>query len=449
MFLNLVSSLPPFLSSHLAHWRFMVAHWRCDVKTLEKEVEVMTTYYKGEDDLPAPANLVLNCLAFNAAYMVLISAAGFSESFQWFSLKYIVIPQIIGGMAYYVYKYTWAACLEAFSADVVLSWLHNFVLLVSVALLSWEINFVYFGVTSWLEGVLPAPLCAELRFPVHVMELYFERAQLVMMIFGTLLFVTLPYWKAGYEFNMKLADRKPTMGLGEMAMELIYFTVLWPQHFQFMIPLGVILQQLGCRFLVLHFLLAMLEFTFINQFLLLKFEPMHMLMHRVSPLYRMTHYEHHICKSIHPTCGGAGTWELFAQGGASFFSAIHFHSLPYVPFFMLYGGVSLIGHQMANSKYLVQWHTLHHIIEADIYAGNLPSKWDEKQSQDFRKFKKVLESASPMIKYTWLPDAMGGLCFLAVMTAFHYGLGWSIVNVWDQRLGGGAETLPGVTFSSL
>ena len=47
---------------------------------------------------------------------------------------------------------------------------------------------------------------------------------------------------------------------------------------------------------VVHYLLAAVEFTFINYFILLKFEPGHRLMHRIPPLYRMTHYEHHVNK---------------------------------------------------------------------------------------------------------------------------------------------------------
>lgn len=148
----------------------------------------------------------------------------------------------------------------------------------------------------------------------------------------------------------------------------------------------------------------------------------------------MTHYEHHVCKSIHPTTGGSGTWELFCNGGTSFFSAIQFHQLPYLPFFMLYGGVSLIGHNMANCKALVQWHTLHHIVVADIYAGNVPSKWDDARSKDVHKFKPILEKTSPFVKHTWLPDAAGGILSAAIMAAFHYTLGWSLFAVWDTRV---------------
>lgn len=103
---------------------------------------------------------------------------------------------------------------------------------------------------------------------------------------------------------------------------------------------------------------------------------------------------------------------------------------------MLYGGVSLIGHQMANSKLLVQWHTLHHVVTADIYAGNVPSIWDEQHSRDVAKFKPALLASSPFVKYTWLPDVAGGVCFVVVSAAFHYGLGWSLFAVWDQRIRG-------------
>jgi len=412
----------------------MLAHWRGDVEGVEKEVQAVSEHFSNVKKLPVAANLVLNCLSFNLAFMGSIYGLGFSETFQRYALLYMVLPQIVGSVVFYAYKYTIAEVLKALDPFVILHWVHNFILMAAVALFSWELNILYLAITPYLENVLPEWLRGELSFPISVKETYFSRAHLVMMCFGVLLFLTLPYWKAGYELNMKLADRRPTMGYVEMAMELMYFTATWPQHFQFMIPLGVFVQNvLGFKFLIVHIILAMIEFSLINFFLLLKFEPMHMFMHKVKPLYRMSHYEHHVCKSIHPTTGGAGTWELFTQGGTSFFSAIHFHSIPYVPFFMLYGGVSLIGHQMANSKLLVQWHTLHHIVVADIYAGNVPSAWDEKHSRDVNKYKDKLMKTSPFVKYAWLPDAIGGVCFLTVMAVFHYALGWSIMNVWDQR----------------
>merc|ERR1711959_411136 len=105
-----------------------------------------------------------------------------------------------------------------------------------------------------------------------------------------------------------------------------------------MIPVSVILANLGLEFHVVHYIIVLVGGVFSSQSLLLKVLPFHRMMHEVQPLYRMAHYEHHVCKSIHPTTSGVGLWEPFLYAGDQIPFAMAVFSLPYLGFFLTYFG---------------------------------------------------------------------------------------------------------------
>jgi len=93
-------------------------------------------------------------------------------------------------------------------------------------------------------------------------------------------------------------------------MELMYQTAQSGGFNFSMIPIVLALQNIvGFRVNCIHFLFAAAEIGLINYSVQYKFCVMHQLMHEVKPLYAMTHIEHHICKSIHPTSSATGLWE--------------------------------------------------------------------------------------------------------------------------------------------
>merc|ERR1712048_83623 len=114
--------------------------------------------------------------------------------------------------------------------------------------------------------------------------------------------------------------------------------------------------------------------------------------------------EHHICKGIHPTSSAAGLWELWVMGGGLQFRHAITCSIPYFDFTVIYFGANLVVHTMWPHPNLVQWHTLHHTIHADVYNVNIPAKYDEENSRDYAKHHKKLEKISVFIRHPDLSD---------------------------------------------
>lgn len=431
---EIFSTCKSVASIHQSTWGYLVNSWRENPKGVDKHVEDMNPKFKGVSALPIHANLVLNSVVFNVGYMAGIRALGFSNEYVQWNAKYVCIPQVVGSMAFYAYKYGLKSLVQAFHPSVMLSWVHNMALTAATALPHIEMNVMLYAVTTCVQPFLPASLQGPLSWPLPVRELYFQRSVYVMWGITAAVFATLPIWMKGYEHNMKLAGRKPMMSYSEMAVEVMYLGVNQPTVLMWQLSLGALVEKVGCRFLKLHYFCSMFEFAAVNFSLLLRYEPVHRLQHRVPPLYRMTHLEHHVCKSIHPNTSGSGTWEVGAAGGNPLFFGLYFHGLPYVPFFIIYFGLNLFTHYMGARDSLVQWHTAHHLVLADIYGVNVPSGWDVEHSKDYQHLYPKLEKASLFVKHLWLSDAVGGLVGMGMMAAFHYGLGWSLYNVWDQRI---------------
>jgi len=99
---------------------------------------------------------------------------------------------------------------------------------------------------------------------------------------------------------------------------------------------------------------------------------------------------------------------------------------------MVYCGANLCVHTMWPHEKMLQWHTLHHTVLADIYNVNIPSELDKQRSRDFGKFNEALSVKSPFVRIPWLSDAAAGGFIVVFGVLFHYVLGWGVTHVWDE-----------------
>jgi hypothetical protein len=232
---------------------------------------------------------------------------------------------------------------------------------------------------------------------------------------------------------MKVAGRNVTMSLSETSVELVYQTSQSSSYLFLVTAVLVILQNWGFRVHMIHFMFATLETLLINQAVQFKFCILHQLMHEIRPLYAMTHIEHHICKGIHPTSSAAGLWEFWLAGQGIFFIVQAFAALPFVIFQSIYAGANIVVHTMWPSEKLIQWHTLHHTILADLYNVNVPSPYDRESSEAVKKYQGKLEEVSPFIRYEPLSDLAAFALMGVVGLFFHYVLGIGIGHVdWTK-----------------
>jgi len=200
------------------------------------------------------------------------------------------------------------------------------------------------------------------------------------------------------------------------------------------LPMLMLQARLGLPYHRVHVLAGAVEVIFINQIAKYKFQLLHQLAHDIKPLYHMVHLEHHVCKGIYPNTSAAGMWEFWMLGGSFGFFDRALGSLPYVHFTMIHGGANILVHTMWPWKSLAQWHTLHHIVLADVYSVNVPSDHDRAFSKDFAKYNSKLCAVSPFVRLEWLSDLASACCMLVSAVLLHYGLGWSIFAVWHERL---------------
>eukprot|EP01083_Nonionella_stella_P109442 319139_1 len=88
---------------------------------------------------------------------------------------------------------------------------------------------------------------------------------------------------------------------------------------------------------------------------------------------------------------------------------------------------------MWPSKYWVQYHTLHHIILADIYNANIPSSYDYKNSKTVKQYDEKLKAISPFVKYPALSDCVGLALVIICGTIMHQGFGIGVTRIdWDE-----------------
>lgn len=302
----------------------------------------------------------------------------------------------------------------------------------AIALVCWTQQLVLHALLLAVEPWLPGQLQGALTFPVHVMEQYFSNSIIALHVMSLVLMLTLPLWKYGYQLTMELLGRRSEITYHECLLEIIYMGSNAMAVAGLILPITVLQAKLGFPCHRIHVIAGVLEMIFLNQIAKYKFQLLHQLAHDIKPLYHMVHLEHHICKGIYPNTSAAGLWEFWMLGGSFGFFELPIRSLPYVHFNMVYGGANILVHTMWPWKSWAQWHTLHHVVLADVYSVNIPSDHDRAFSKDFAKYDDKLRAVSPFVRYEWLSDVVSG-GFMLVSGAFlHYGLGWSIFSVWHE-----------------
>jgi len=349
--------------------------------------------------------------------------------FRLFACRWICVPSVAGSWAYYYYKY--GAAVWCLDWQILVGWVNNACMLVAMGAVSWTANISLYCMLLALEKVImPVRLQTAVGFPLDVMETYFKQSVYTMYVLGCVILVTVPIWMKAYHMNMKLVQRKGHISLSEMCMEIVFHTCQWATTTQFTIPAVAVLAKLGLRNHVIHYVAGIISMSLASVSVRCKFLPFHKMFHKIPALYNMAHYEHHVSKSIHPTTSGAGVWETFVFAGEQIPCMMAFFSIPYVSFFLGYFGVSFVAHIMIPDPRCAQWHTLHHVAVADVYGLNLPTKSDELHSVDFPKYDPILRKTSLLVQHWWATDAVAVLLACVAMVFFHYGMGWSIVNVW-------------------
>jgi len=375
-------------------------------------------------------NLVLNLIMWNIAHLSIAYAAGFSWRFLRFSMIFIVLPSLLGGSVYIHHKYgqrMWTLSLTTLKA-----WLHNWMLVNSIALVCWTQQLSLHAILLMLEPWLPGKLQGTLTFPLHVMENYVINSCVAFHVASIVLLLTIPVWKFSHQLNMQLVGRRSEMTSYECFLEIVYTGSSSMSVAGLIIPVVVLQSKLGVPFHRVHVLVGALEILLVNQIAKYKFQMLHQLAHDIKPLYHMVHIEHHICKGIYPTTSAAGLWEFWMLSGSFGFFEAAIRSLPYVHMNMIYGGANILVHTMWPWKSWAQWHTLHHVVLADVYSVNIPSDHDRAFSKDFARYHDTLCRVSPFVRHEWLSDATSAIFMIFSGLLLHYGLGWSIFAVWHE-----------------
>ena len=221
-----------------------------------------------------------------------------------------------------------------------------------------------------------------------------------------------------------------TISYTELFMELMYQTAQSGELIFTVVPFFLVLQNsAGFRVNCIHILFAAVEIGLINYTVQYKFCIMHQLMHEIKPLYTMTHIEHHICKSIHPTSPSTGLWENWMMGQAPLITtSITLATTPWTLLQIIYSGANIVVHTMWPSKYLLQWHTLHHTILSDVYNVNIPSPYDREHSKSVEKLQDKLKEVSPFVRYEALSDIAAFALMVIGALILHYGFG---IGAWQ------------------
>mmetsp|Transcript_36161 Transcript_36161/g.66342 ORF Transcript_36161/g.66342 Transcript_36161/m.66342 type:complete len:433 (+) Transcript_36161:169-1467(+) len=424
------------ISTYLLTWKLFWASWNKDWATQERTIAQLGTHFV-RNDSSMVTTLMWNVITFTLLQAGLIYLADFSADFSLFCLFWVHLPCLFGSVAFYYYKYGATECFKRLSFSSLLIWLKNWIAMQGIALVCLTQTTTFYFLGHIIQPyVLPKSWQFSVRFPTEMYEEYLQICVYFSAGLFALCLVTLPLWKRGYKVSMESAGRKNiNISYTELFMELMY-QAAQSGGFNFtMIPLALALQNMaGYRVNCIHFLFGAAEIVLANSSVQYKFCIMHQLMHEVKPLYAMTHVEHHICKSIHPTSSATGLWENWMMGQSPFIvSPIGLGPIPWSMLQMVYAGANIVVHTMWPSQYLLQWHTLHHTILSDVYNVNIPSPYDMEHSKSVAKLQDKLKEASLFIRYEALSDIAAFALIGVGALIFHYGFGIGASRVdWSR-----------------
>eukprot|EP00931_Biecheleriopsis_adriatica_P052058 TRINITY_DN30253_c0_g1_i1.p1 TRINITY_DN30253_c0_g1~~TRINITY_DN30253_c0_g1_i1.p1 ORF type:complete len:388 (+),score=55.17 TRINITY_DN30253_c0_g1_i1:83-1246(+) len=381
--------------------------------------------------IPVGHNLVLNVLAYVPFLMLLNWLAGLSMQYQQFMFCWSLMPTLLVGIVYYGYKF--GPSSFTFSWEATGAWLNNWLMANSIALVSFTQVVVHYAVLLQFEAFLPRNWQGTFSFPVSELETSVQVVVKIFAVWGLLLLASLPLWMHGYKLSLDLVGRGGDITVWETVLEIVYTTSQAAVVLQLQLPLAMIQVNLGYPFHYIHFIFALLESAMLHAMVKYKYAWLHKLAHEVRPLHHLTHMEHHVCKGIYCTTPAAGLWETWVEGGTLFFCN-SLAMIPYLYFHAVVAGANVIVHTMWPHKSMVQWHTFHHVVHADIYAVNIPSAQDMEFSRDVKRLKSSLEKASPFVRHGWLSDATGFLLSAVSGVVLHYVFEIGLFQVWHLRI---------------
>ncbi|CAB9520465.1 expressed unknown protein [Seminavis robusta] len=427
-----------FVSTYLLTWKVYLSSWRADWKAQQKAIAQLGSHF--QNGIPLVSNLLWNVIMFTVLQVLVIRMAGFSAEMERFCWYAVLLPCLVGSVFYYCYKYGVKQVVTSlFSFTTFLQWTQNWLAMQGLALVCLtQTAFFYFAGIVMQPYILPPAWNVSVQFPKDLYEEYLrDTVYCFAALFGVCL-VTLPLSARGYAVAMEAAGRQNvTISYTETLMELVYQTVQGDSLFFTVIPILVILQDyFGFRVYTIHIIFAVVETALVNYVVRYKFGITHQLMHEIQPLYAMAHMEHHVCKGVHPTTLAAGLWEFWVNGQSIFMTTqVGLAPIPYALLQFIYMGANVVVHTMWPHPSLLQWHTLHHTIAADVYNVNIPSTYDKEHSQAVAKLQQKLQHVSPFIRYEPLSD----LAAVAVMglscAILHVGLGIGLGHVdWTERM---------------
>lgn len=373
--------------------------------------------------------LTLNTISKCIFLAIIVPMAGLSEDLKEFIFKCHVLPLLVGSVLFYYFRFGTKAV--HFSLQNIVNYANNWLLMFSMSLVNLGQIAILYKALVLIEPLLPASLQGTLIVPQHVTELYYKHV--IYIFWGLTVFslVTIPLWKKGHRIAMQAVEQSDdNLGMFEMALEIMYQGCNHIIISEYII-IGCVLGTFGYHLHTIHLVSGALELVFINQVYTTKFDIFHRLTHKIPSLYNLSHLEHHICKGTYCNTTGHGLWESWlVQGGG--YTLPFLFPLPYLVVQHAYcGGVNFLVHTMWPSKTMLSWHTLHHVVLADIYSVNIPSKTDREQSKKVREWEQQLQF-SLFIRKPEMNDLValiGGSCGVAF---WHYCIGFSLFSVWHE-----------------
>lgn len=422
-------------ATYLLSWKIFWASWKKDWPAQQKAIAQLDSQF--ERGIPMVSNLMWNVITLTFVQIALIFLADFSPEFRRFCWMTVHLPCLVGSIAYYCYKYGTVECLSSLSSDSLVLWLKNWMAMQGIALVCLTQTALSFFLGILVEPyILPKSWQWSVRYPLKMYEEYLSVCVYFFAGLFLVCLVTLPLSRKGYNLSMETAGRKGvTITYAETFMELMYQTSQSGSLNFTIVPVVLILQNLaGFRVHAIHMIFAALEISAINYTVEFKFCVLHQIMHEIKPLYAMTHVEHHICKGIHPTTSASGLWENWMAGQAIFITTpVGLATIPYAVLQSVYCGANIVVHTMWPSSGLLQWHTLHHTILADVYNVNIPSPYDKQHSKTVQQLQDRLKETSLFVRH----EALSDIASFGIMTVtglfFHYGLGIGAGHVdWSK-----------------
>ena len=425
VWIDAIHALKKFGHCHYLTWKVATSYL---TRSWESHAEATQQVQKLFAPVATGPTLVLNLISYVPLILFLNWMAGFSAEYQCFIWMYSLLPTLVMGLCYYFYKFR--RNMWQFNSSNVAEWLNNWAMAMAISMVSFTQLAIRHLLLLALESLLPKAWQGYVTFPMSSIESSVQNSILLLYALGLVLVMTCPVWCEGYRLVQELLERDFRLSKAEALVEIAYTTSQLAACLQLQTALAMIQVGFGFPFHFIHFAAVITEHIFFHRMVQFKFAWLHKLFHEVQPLHRLVHLEHHICKGTYPTTPAAGLWEGWLCGGTLFFCNT-LACVPYLFFHAVSSGPNVVIHTMWPHKSCIQWHTLHHVANSDIYAANVPSENDKKFSRDVQKYKEKMK-CSVFTRYSSASDVAGFAMSLIVGVIVHYICGIGLFHIWKE-----------------